>query len=153
MDSQKHKLSEYDETIRLVLESGGEFRLYPRGTSMLPLLVQGRDSVVLKKITEKPKKGDILFYKRNSGAYVLHRMIGEDSQGYIICGDNHTTLEHGITDSHLIGIVTRIYRGENCLELNCLRYRLYTWLWKSFTVRRIYYQLRNLKKCFKKHSI
>lgn len=146
MEGQKHKLSEYDETIRLVLESGGEFRLYPRGTSMLPLLVQGRDSVVLKRITEPPKKDDILFYKRDSGAYVLHRMVGKDSQGYIICGDNHTILEHGITDSHLIGIVTQIYRGEKCVKPDSFCYRLYVRLWRSFTIRRIYYKLRRIKR-------
>ena len=33
-----------------VLESGGEFRLYPKGTSMLPLLREGEDSVLLKKM-------------------------------------------------------------------------------------------------------
>ncbi len=143
---QKHKLSQYDETIRLVLESGGEFRLYPRGTSMLPLLVQGRDSVVLKKITEHPRKGDILFYRRDDGAYVLHRVVGEDSAGYILCGDNHTALEHGVTDGHLIGIVTRIYRGEKPIEPASLPYRFYVWLWGFFSFRKIYCRLWSAKR-------
>lgn len=146
MEHQKHKLSEYDETIRLVLESGGEFRLYPRGTSMLPLLVQGRDSVVLRSIAAPPEKGDILFYRRDDGSYVLHRMIGRDADGYVLCGDNHTTLEHGITDSHLIGVVTRIYRADQCIEPESFRYRLYVRLWSCFAVRRVYCRLRRLKR-------
>lgn len=38
-------LAEYADIIREVLDSGGEFTLFPRGTSMLPLIVEGRDSV------------------------------------------------------------------------------------------------------------
>lgn len=144
MDNHGHKLSEYDETIRLALESGGEFRLYPKGTSMLPLLVQGRDSVVLKQISEKPKKGDIFFYRRDNGAYVLHRLVGMDDQGYIFCGDNHLTLEHGITDSHLIGVVVRIYRGEKCVKPGSFSYKFYVFLWRSRFVRKVFYKLRKV---------
>ena len=43
------RLSDYDPLIREVLASGGEFRLYPHGTSMRPLLRQGRDSVSLRR--------------------------------------------------------------------------------------------------------
>ena len=38
--------------IREVLETGSEFRLYPRGRSMLPTIVEGQDSVMLAKPTE-----------------------------------------------------------------------------------------------------
>ena len=44
------RLSDYDPLIREVLASGGEFRLYPHGTSMRPLLRQGRDSVSLRRV-------------------------------------------------------------------------------------------------------
>ncbi len=145
MENQRHKLSEYDETIRFVLESGGEFRLYPRGTSMLPLLVQERDSVVLKKISEKPKRGDIFLYRRDNGAFVLHRMVGKDDMGYIFCGDNQLTLEHGITDSHLIGVVVRLYRGEKCIKLSSPAYRLYVFLWRSTFIRKVFFKLRRWK--------
>ena len=47
--SDTYSLSEYADIIREVLDSGGEFTLYPRGTSMLPLIVEGRDSVTLEK--------------------------------------------------------------------------------------------------------
>lgn len=36
------RLSDYDEIIREVLDSGGEFQLFPRGTSMLPLIREKR---------------------------------------------------------------------------------------------------------------
>ena len=43
----EYSLEEYMPLIKEVVESGGEFRLFPRGTSMLPLIRQGRDSVAL----------------------------------------------------------------------------------------------------------
>ena len=51
------RLSEYNALIREVLESNGEFRLYPRGISMLPLLRQGRDSVALRRVDSVPEEG------------------------------------------------------------------------------------------------
>ena len=65
-------LKEYVPLIEEVIESGGEFRLFPRGTSMMPLLRQGNDSVILVKCENAPKKRDIIFYKRPNGQFVLH---------------------------------------------------------------------------------
>ena len=76
MPEKEHfQLAEYEETILTVLDSGGEFTIFPRGISMLPLIVQGRDSVTLIK-AERLQIGDIAFYKRSGGEFVLHRIIG-----------------------------------------------------------------------------
>ena len=70
-------LKEYLPLIKEVLQSGGEFRLYPRGTSMMPMLRQGIDSVILVSPTKELKKRDIIFYRRQSGQLVLHRIVGD----------------------------------------------------------------------------
>ena len=137
-------LAEYDETIREVLDSGGAFRIYPRGTSMLPLLREGVDSVMLEKPDDVLKKGDIAFYRRDNGGYVLHRVI-KAKDGYVMCGDNHLMLEKGIEQRQIIGRVCAIYRGDKQLPMNGLKYRFYCLLWKSFFIRRVYFRLRSLK--------
>lgn len=149
-ENKKFKLSEYDETIRFVLENNGEFRLYPRGTSMLPLIHQGRDSVVLVKPDGTLRKNDIAFYLRDDKSYVLHRIIKEKDGIYTLCGDNQTTLENGITDRHIIGVVSKIYRKDKLITKNCKGYRLYLLLWQFFVIRRVYFKLRNLRNKFKK---
>ena len=143
MSKQQFKLSEYDDTIRAVLDSGGEFRMYPKGTSMLPLLREGRDSISLIKPTNKLKNGDIAFYRRENGAYILHRVIKTDST-YTMCGDNQLTLEQGITDEQIIGIVYKIFRDDKPLSDKNLLYRCYLLLWRSFYIRRIYFRLRRI---------
>ena len=90
------RLSDYDEIIREVLDSGGEFQLFPRGTSMLPLIREKRDYVILVQCAERPKPKDIIFYQRKNGQYVLHRILKVREDGYVLCGDNQAWLEYGI---------------------------------------------------------
>ena len=79
----------------VVISSGGEFRLFHKGTSMLPLLRQGIDSVNLVSPNDI-KKNDILLYKRASGQFVMHRAIKIKGDEYIMCGDNQYEHERGI---------------------------------------------------------
>ena len=128
-------LSDYEELIREVLASGGEFRLYPHGTSMLPLLRQGIDSVALRSLNRPPAKFDILFYQRSDGSYVLHRVKEVAPEGLIMWGDNQTMLEFGVSCEQIIGYAARIFRGETELDCRSLRYRLYLWLWQFKAIR------------------
>ncbi|MDE6148562.1 MAG: S24/S26 family peptidase [Ruminococcus sp.] len=143
------KLSDYDDTIRFILESGGEFRMYPRGTSMLPLLVQERDSVVLKKPDGSLKKNDIAFYLRDNGQYVLHRVISCTDGKYVMCGDNQLHLETSIEDRHVIGVVCSFSRNGKETSIDSASYKLYVLLWQSFFIRRVFFKLRRLKNVIK----
>ena len=130
-------IADYDGIIREVLASGGEFRLYPRGTSMLPLLRQGIDSVALRKLDRPPRKHDILFYQRPDGSYILHRVKEITPRGLTMWGDNQTMLEFGVTEDQIIGYAARIFRDEQ--EINCQSrlYRAYLWLWQFQWIRKI----------------
>jgi len=130
-------IADYDGLIREVLASGGEFRLYPHGTSMLPLLRQGIDSVALKQLDRPPRRFDILFYQRTDGSYILHRVKEVTPKGLTMWGDNHTMLEFGVTDDRIIGYAARVFRDEK--ELNCrsFPYRFYLWLWQFEAIRRL----------------
>ncbi len=144
MTKQTFKLEEYDSTIREVLESGGEFRIYPSGTSMLPLLREGRDSVTLIKPSEPLKKNDIAFYTRENGAYILHRVMRNEEGICTMCGDNQAVLEKGIDRSHIIGVVSKIFRDDKPVNINSIGYRLYLLIWRSFFLRKVFFKLRYL---------
>ena len=128
-------LSDYEDLIREVLASGGEFRLYPHGISMLPLLRQGRDSVSLRQVDSPIRKGDILFYQRPDGSFVLHRVRAVKPNGLTMIGDNQTLPERGVSPDWVIGRVTRIFRDDKEVICDGLRYRLYRKLWQ-FTISR-----------------
>jgi len=138
--NKEFKLEEYDDLIREVIASGGEFRMYPKGTSMLPILRQGIDSVALVKPEFPLRRGQIIFYQRKSGQYVLHRIIGVKKDAYMLCGDNQTCKEDGITENMIIAVVSRIYRRDR--EVSQKACKIYEFLWRPFIIRRGVHFLR-----------
>ena len=129
------RLRDYEGLIREVLASGGEFRLYPHGTSMLPLLRQGRDSVSLRRVDSPIRKGDILFYQRPDGSFVLHRVRAVKPDGLTMMGDNQTLPERGVSPDWVIGRVTRIFRDDKEVICDGQRYRWYLRLWQLTILR------------------
>lgn len=93
---------------------GLDFQIPITGTSMNPLLYQNRDFVKIVKPALPLKIGDIPLYRRNDGAFILHRVVGIKENGeYIMCGDNQFLLEYGITDKNIIGVTkTLIIDGK-----------------------------------------
>ena len=99
------------------------------GDSMLPLIRQGRDLLVIQAKSGRLKKYDIPLYRRNSGQYVLHRVLKVRPDDYVICGDNRWSREYGITDRHIIGVLTAIIRDGREIPMTDWRIRLYAHLW------------------------
>ena len=134
------RLAQLFPIIEEKLKSGGEVSFKPHGTSMLPLIRQGRDSVTLEKLKDEPQKHDVIFYRRADGQFVLHRIIGEDNNGFILCGDNQTVREYGVRREQIIGIMTSVTRdGEKilCTNPKYLKYCKKLWLHrKSLSVKR-----------------
>ena len=66
------------------------FLLYSnQGDSMLPLIRDGRDVLLISRKPEgRLKKYDVPLYKRDSGRYVLHRILKVRKDDYVLCGDN-----------------------------------------------------------------
>ena len=93
--SNKIELSELWPVIEEVILSGGEFHFTPYGTSMLPLIRPGQDSVVFV-LPDELKKTDIVLYKRRDGSFILHRIMLIQKDNYIMCGDNQNYLERDI---------------------------------------------------------
>ncbi len=110
------------------LEAGQSVRFSPRGISMLPMLRQGTDSVVLSALPERLQRYDLPLYQRENGQYVLHRVIGVGDT-YTCMGDNQFTPEPGLDHRQMIGLVTGFYRGEKYHSVREPGYWLYCRLW------------------------
>lgn len=102
------------------------------GDSMLPLIRQGRDLLIISAVNGRLKRYDVPLYKRDSGQYVLHRILKVRADDYVICGDNRWQREYGITDRHIIGVLTGIVRDGKEISVNDKRYRLYVHIWCDF---------------------
>ena len=72
-------------TFEEILTKDGRLVYKTRGVSMLPMLHQNRDIVVIVPPEGRLKKYDVALYKRGS-SYILHRIIGiQDEEFQIYC--------------------------------------------------------------------
>mgnify|MGYP001044728590 FL=1 len=102
------------------------------GCSMMPLLRQHRDLMIIEKPAGRLKKYEVPLYKRDNGQYVLHRILKVRGQDYVICGDHCWTKEYGITDRHIIGVLTAVVRDGKTIPVTDWRYLAYVHLWCDF---------------------
>ncbi|MBR2047524.1 MAG: S24/S26 family peptidase [Oscillospiraceae bacterium] len=131
MDSlleNEYRLKDLMPLIREQLAAGRQVRFKPRGTSMLPMLRQGIDSVVLSPLPEQLKKYDLPLYQRSSGQFVLHRIV-EVGDSYTCLGDNQFEKEPGIRHDQMIAVVTAFTRGDKRHSVNEPGYWLYCRVW------------------------
>lgn len=65
---------EYVDMLRGLTEEGKVVSMLIAGTSMTPFLGHQRDYIYFEKPKRDLKKGDMVFYQRDSGQYVMHRI-------------------------------------------------------------------------------
>ena len=115
-----------------VIDRDGRLVYTNVGDSMKPLIRQDRDILIIEKKEGRLKKYDVPLYKRDSGQYVLHRVLKVRSDDYVICGDNRYSKEYGITDRNIIGVLTAVVRNGREISMTDIRYRIYVHLWCDF---------------------
>ena len=95
-----------------------------KGVSMMPLLREGRDVMIIEKKEGRLKKYDAPLYKRD-GEYVVHRIVRVRETSYDIIGDNCIKIERGITDEQIIGVLTGVIRNGKTIYADSFKYKLY----------------------------
>ena len=123
------KRSSFEE----VLATTGRLVYTNVGVSMLPLLREGRDVMIIESISRPPRWLDAVLFVRpgvhGRGAYVLHRILRVGRNGrYWIAGDNCTEGET-VDRENIIGVLTAVKRGKRTVRVTDLSYRLYVALW------------------------
>lgn len=102
--------TEFLDTLCELLETTERVPLLISGSSMTPFLVHCRDMVYLSPPTRPLRRGDMALYRRDNGAYVLHRVVRQEPEGYCMVGDAQTQLEHGIRPDQIRGVVVEVER-------------------------------------------
>jgi len=135
--------------IRESLEQGKSVRFMPRGTSMLPMLRQGLDSVILSPLpARKLNKYELPMYQRENGQYVVHRII-KVGKTYTCMGDNQFRKERGLTQEQMIALVTGFTRDGKEHSVEELSHRLYCRFWHysrpiRFVWRHVLWRVRRI---------
>jgi len=109
--------------IKEVLNSGKGFVLTVTGQSMRPTLRNLKDKVELSSVTSLLSKGDLLFFERENGAVVLHRVVKVCDNGYVVSGDSQSYTEN-VSKDRAIAVVTRVCRNGRWIDCSSLSYRI-----------------------------
>jgi hypothetical protein len=121
-------LAELMPLIRERLAAGQSVSFSPKGTSMLPMLRQGVDTVELSGIQGGLKKYDIPLYQRENGQFVLHRIV-KTGKSFTCMGDNQFQPEYPVEPEQMIAVVTAFTRNGRRIEVTNPGYRFYCRFW------------------------
>ena len=136
------------------LEKNEIIAFVPGGISMWPTLKHKGQSVVIARKKERLKRFDVAFYRRENGAYVLHRVMEVTTDGYMMCGDSQLWHEP-IKEEQVFGVMLGFYRGEKYVEVTDAKYikEVERWYGRKF-LRRVRLKLfrirQRIKRLFKK---
>lgn len=124
------------QDIEQLLQEGKNICISPQGYSMYPLLVPGRDKVVLEPVgTKKLRRGDVVLYRRDpevtGGILVLHRIWKYRTEGVYMVGDNQKEIEGPLRKEQIKGILAGLYRKGTYIPVTNPGYQVYSrvWLW------------------------
>lgn len=133
-------------TYEAELERTGQLIYTTVGTSMRPFIRSQEDLVVIQRRPDtRYGKWDAVLYRRDSGQYVLHRIVKVGPQGYTMCGDNRANLEHGIRDDQILGVLTAVIRKGQRIDVNTETYRRKIRLWVAlYPLRAVILKIRGL---------
>ena len=118
----------------VVLQKLGHLLTHNLGTSMLPLLRQGKDSIMIDRCDDPYhlQKFDVVMYKRpgdSKGRYVLHRILRCRRDGtYWVVGDNMPAGEI-VKPEQIVGRLSAIGRNGRTFKTTSPEYQRYVRFW------------------------
>lgn len=152
MDSYKYNGKDGKEIVPImeeIIKNGGKCKLKVTGYSMTPILKHLRDSVVLTSSEDRPiKKGEIVFIRRDTGQYVLHRVYEIiDENTFIMNGDAQQWVEV-VKNNQVIGVCSIIIRNGREISCDDLKYKFLIKIWQFLMpIRNYIFKInRNIKK-------
>lgn len=130
------------------LKTNGIIVFTNKGDSMMPLLREGKDVMVIRAQKDGFRKNDAVLYKRDNGQYIMHRITRLHDDGtYTIFGDNCMTGEI-VRPDQLLGVLTEVRKDGKTIKCTDRDYLRYV---KFVPVRRFFFTIyRVTKKALKR---
>lgn len=102
-----------------VFSCGSSMWITVTGMSMYPFLREGKDQVELYPASyEQISYGDIVLIQRETGEFVLHRIIKKKSDCFYMVGDAQQWIEGPLRKNQLKAVVKKIKRQQRIINCN-----------------------------------
>ena len=143
---------EYVSVLRGIAEEGKVASLRIAGSSMSPFLAHDRDYIYFTKPDRELKRGDMVFYQRLNGQYVMHRIWKKKEDGYYIVGDAQTEIEGPVRREQIFALIIKVKRKGRILRPGSFWWEFFEHIWiRLVPVRRpltalysVFYRLRQI---------
>ena len=133
MENEKKQYVSGSELFPLIieqLEKGKRVCFTVSGSSMMPWIVNNRDSVELISAKNiQLKKGDIILFQPLKHKYVLHRIIKVCPTGYLTAGDGNLYADGIASKESVIAKAVSIRRKGKEIDCEKIRWKIVFHIW------------------------
>lgn len=121
------------------IAEGARVRMRAKGNSMMPMIRDAKDEIVLEKPNKQSfQKGRLLLVQLGNERYVLHRVKGIDSNRIVLQGDGNLSFVESCTPKDVIAEATTVIRNGVVIREGSFRWNVYRYLWPgSYLLRRV----------------
>lgn len=139
-----------------VLEQSGVLSFVPNGNSMWPFIKNRSQTVIIKKSTGVFKSKDVVFFRREDGSFVLHRVMQVFPEYIIVKGDSQINPEK-VDVNNVFGVLDGFYKGKKYIPVTDKKYQKKVDAWCKNTLltrlrKKLFYFTNRLKRIFKKRD-
>ena len=129
MDVKQVDTREYVSVLREIAEEGKVVSMLIAGSSMAPFLCHNRDYIYFTKPERELRRGDMVFYQRDSGQYVMHRIYRVKPDGYYMVGDAQTQIEGPLRRNQIFAVITQVKRDGKMIRPGDFWWEFFEHIW------------------------
>ena len=136
---------EYVSVLKELSDEGKVVSMRIAGSSMSPFLCHNRDYIFFTKPDRPLRRGDMVFYQRGTGQYVMHRIWKQGSWGFYIVGDAQTVIEGPVREDQIFALIIKVQRKGKILQPGDFWWEFFEHVWiRIVPVRRIILKLYSM---------
>ena len=113
-----------------MLSDGMDVTFRAKGSSMLPFIVEGRDSIVVRQV-RRLDVGDIVLARVPGKGYVLHRIYRVNGERLVLMGDGNLCATELCCKADVLGKAVKILRNGQSVDCCSLAERRKAAIWRT----------------------
>lgn len=121
--------NEYVSVLRELAEEGRVVSMLIAGSSMSPFLCHKRDYIYFTKPDRELRRGDMVFYQRDTGQYVMHRIYKRKKDDYYMVGDAQTQIEGPLRRDQIFARIIKVKRKGRIIEPGNFWWEFFEHVW------------------------
>ena len=137
--------NEYVSVLRELAEEGRVVSMLVVGSSMSPFLCHKRDYIYFTKPDRELRRGDMVFYQRDTGQYVMHRIYKRKKDDYYMVGDAQTQIEGPLRGDQIFARIIKVKRKGRIIEPGNFWWEFFEHVWiRIIPLRKVIEKLYSL---------